>query len=79
MTMTQDRTDERPTPPNGVEPVVLATYGLTKSFGATLAVDHLDLTVRRGALPAAKARENAAEIAAAAWPRDRSPTLRGQR
>jgi ABC-2 type transport system ATP-binding protein len=48
MTMTQDRTDERPAPPNGVEPVVLATYGLTKSFGATLAVDHLDLTVRRG-------------------------------
>jgi ABC-2 type transport system ATP-binding protein len=48
MTMTQDRTDERPAPPNGVEPVVLATYGLTKSFGNTLAVDHLDLTVRRG-------------------------------
>ena len=29
-------------------PIVLATYGLTKSFGGTLAVDHLDLTVRRG-------------------------------
>ncbi len=48
MTMTQDRTDGLPAPANGVAPVVLATYGLTKSFGATLAVDHLDLTVRRG-------------------------------
>ncbi|HUK77665.1 MAG TPA: ABC transporter ATP-binding protein [Thermoleophilia bacterium] len=29
-------------------PVVLATHGLTKRFGKILAVDHLDLTVRRG-------------------------------
>jgi ABC-2 type transport system ATP-binding protein len=29
-------------------PVVLATHGLTKSFGDTLAVDHLDLVVRKG-------------------------------
>jgi ABC-2 type transport system ATP-binding protein len=48
MTMTQDRTDGLSAPPSGAAPVVLATYGLTKSFGATLAVDHLDLTVRRG-------------------------------
>jgi ABC-2 type transport system ATP-binding protein len=48
MTMTQDLTDGLSAPPNGAAPVVLATYGLTKSFGATLAVDHLDLTVRRG-------------------------------
>ena len=48
MTMTQDRTDGLAAPPGGAQPVVLATYGLTKSFGDTLAVDHLDLTVRRG-------------------------------
>ncbi len=48
MTMTQDRTDGTGAPPGGAAPVVLATYGLTKSFGSTLAVDHLDLTVRRG-------------------------------
>src|SRR5450759_5398227 len=29
-------------------PVVLATHELTKSFGSTLAVDHLSLSVRRG-------------------------------
>ena len=32
----------------GEPPIVLATHGLTKSFGGKLAVDHLDLTVRRG-------------------------------
>ncbi len=48
MTMTQDLSDGLSAPPSGAAPVVLATYGLTKSFGATLAVDHLDLTVRRG-------------------------------
>jgi ABC-2 type transport system ATP-binding protein len=48
MTMTQDRTDGLAAPPSGAQPVVLATYGLTKNFGDTLAVDHLDLTVRRG-------------------------------
>ena len=48
MTLTQERTDGLAAPPPGAEPVVLATYGLTKSFGGKLAVDHLDLTVRRG-------------------------------
>ena len=50
MTMTQDQAGGQPAPPGGAAaaPVVLATYGLTKSFGGTLAVDHLDLTVRRG-------------------------------
>ena len=47
MTLTQERTDGLATPA-GAAPVVLATYGLTKSFGGKLAVDHLDLTVRRG-------------------------------
>ena len=32
----------------GALPVVLATHELTKSFGGTLAVDRLSLTVRRG-------------------------------
>ncbi len=49
MTMLQDRTDGRSAPQSGDDPpVVLATHGLTKSFGDTLAVDHLDLSVRRG-------------------------------
>jgi ABC-2 type transport system ATP-binding protein len=48
MTLTQERTDGLSATPPGAEPVVLATYGLTKSFGGKLAVDHLDLTVRRG-------------------------------
>ncbi|MGZ4199380.1 MAG: ABC transporter ATP-binding protein, partial [Thermoleophilia bacterium] len=48
MTMTQDRTDGTGAPPGGAAPVVLATYGLTQSVGSTVAVDHLDLTVRRG-------------------------------
>ncbi len=49
MTMTQNRTGGQSAAPGGAgAPVVLATYGLTKSFGGTLAVDHLDLTVRRG-------------------------------
>jgi ABC-2 type transport system ATP-binding protein len=47
MTLTQERADGLATPA-GAAPVVLATYGLTKSFGGKLAVDHLDLTVRRG-------------------------------
>src|SRR5450756_2779136 len=41
--------DERPVSPSAEEPpVVLATHELTKSFGSTLAVDHLSLSVRRG-------------------------------
>ena len=40
---------DRPAPPPADEPpVVLATHELTKSFGNTLAVDHLSLSVRRG-------------------------------
>ena len=35
-------------PPPGRPPVVLATHELTKSFGGTLAVDRLSLSVRRG-------------------------------
>ena len=40
---------ERPAaPPAELPPVVLATHELTKSFGGALAVDRLDLSVRRG-------------------------------
>jgi len=40
---------ERPAaPPAESPPVVLATHALTKSFGGALAVDRLDLSVRRG-------------------------------
>ena len=40
---------ERPDPAAVDEaPVVLATHELTKSFGGTLAVDRLSLSVRRG-------------------------------
>ena len=48
MTLTQEHTGGPAATPPDAEPVVLATYGLTKSFGGKLAVDHLDLTVRRG-------------------------------
>ena len=48
MTLTQERTGGLAATPPGAEPVVLSTHGLTKSFGGKLAVDHLDLTVRRG-------------------------------
>jgi ABC-2 type transport system ATP-binding protein len=37
-----------PAPVAELTPVVLATHDLTKRFGDVLAVDHLDLTVRRG-------------------------------
>jgi len=48
MTLTQEHTGGPAATPPDAEPVVLATYGLTKSFGGKLAVDHLDLTVHRG-------------------------------
>jgi ABC-type multidrug transport system ATPase subunit len=49
MTMPNDVDDGRPAPRSGDQPpVVLATHGLTKRFGSTLAVDNLDLSVRRG-------------------------------
>ncbi len=40
--------DLRASPAAGAPPVVLATHELTKSFGGTLAVDRLSLSVRRG-------------------------------
>ncbi len=49
MTTTIERSHSGPDlPVSGAPPTVLATRGLTKQFGDTLAVDHLDLDVHEG-------------------------------